>query len=330
MANYLLKRGKLWWVQRKFPVDVKSELGTFFRKSLGTADVEEAKQRLPGRLTEFDKLVQEVRQTRDAGDLFEAADDQLSLAQMMAKYQSQVLDVLSNAAKLRHLRVLEGYGQFVGLDLSASALVPRTKATVDLWLLPKYGHTDSGRRALNVLIAFFDWVIGSGYLPPPNPFAGYRIKPVKSVTVARRAWTEEDLSKVLDGLLDEVETPSNVLARDNAWRLAWVILIGHHTGETLHDICEAKRTDHLKALGPEWHRVRSKWPEIDAFWVPGLSPGGPDLRRSWQLQKALGRRLKGYPGHLTYTGLRLSSQTDVPLNHGYWLARLEAAQTETD
>ena len=119
MANYLLKRGKLWWVQRKFPVDVKSELGTFFRKSLGTADVEEAKQRLPGRLAEFDMLVQEVRQTRDAGDLFEAADDQLSLAQMMAKYQSQVLDVLSNAAKLRHLRVLEGYGQFVGLDLSS-------------------------------------------------------------------------------------------------------------------------------------------------------------------------------------------------------------------
>ena len=44
------------------------------------------------------------------------------------------------------------------------------------------------------------------------------------------------------------------------------------------------------------------------------------------IAKALGCRLKGYPGHLTYTGLRLSSQTDVPLNYCYWLARLEAAQ----
>ena len=328
MANYLLKRGKLWWVQRKFPVDVKDDLGVFFRKSLGTADPVEAQQRLPARLLEFDQLVQSVRRGRDDGDLFDTADEQLNLAQMMAKYQSQVLSVLSNAAQLRHIRVLEGYGQFVGLDLQAPQLVVRSKHTVDQWLLPKYGHTDAGRRSLNVLIAFFDWIVGSGYLPPPNPFAGFRIKPVKSVTVSRKAWTEADLDRVLESLVSEVETPSNVLARDNAWRLAWVVLLGHLSGETLHDICEAKLGQSFTKLKGKWLRVRGAWQEEDPYWVPGLSPGGPDLRRSWQLQKAFGRRLKAHQRGLTYTGLRLCAEQGVPLDHAKWLTRLAAVKLD--
>ncbi|MGB0965522.1 MAG: DUF6538 domain-containing protein [Litorivicinus sp.] len=330
MANYLLKRGKLWWVQRKFPVDVKDELGTFFRKSLGTEDPDEARMRMPARMVEFDQLVQSVRRTRDEGDLFDTADEQLSLAQMMSKYQAQVLSVLSNAAQLRHVRVLEGYGQFVGLDLPAPLLVARSKHTVDHWLLPKYGHTDAGRRSLNVLIAFFDWIVGSGYLPPPNPFAGFRIRPVKSVTVSRKAWTQEDLARVLESLVSEVETPSNVLARDNAWRLAWVVLLGHLSGETLHDICEARIGTQFKKLSSDWHRVRQCWPEPDPYWVPGLSPGGPDLRRSWQLQKAFGRRLKAHQRGLTYTGLRLCAEQGVPLDHALWLNRLSAVALTDD
>lgn len=324
MANYLLKRGKLWWIQRKFPVDVKDELGTFFRKSLATDDPVEAQRRLPARLAEFESLVQGVRRSRDEGDLFESADEHLTLAQMLVKYRDQVLSVLSNAAQLRHVRVLEGYGQFVGLDQPAGVVVTRTRMVVDQWLLPKYGHTDAGRRALNVLIAFYDWIISSGYLPPPNPFAGFRIRPIKSVAVTRKAWTEQDLERVLESLVAEVESPANVLARDNAWRLAWVVLLGHLSGETLHDVCEAKRSEHFKRLEPQWHRVRANWPEIDPYWVPGLSPGGPDLRRSWQLQKALGRRLKGHQRGLTYTGLRLCAEQGVPLDHARWLTRLEA------
>ena len=330
MANYLLKRGKLWWIQRKYPVDVKDELGTFFRKSLGTAELGEAERRLPARLAEFDQNVQVVRQSRDEGDLFDLADDQPALSQMMAKYQSQVLSVLSNAAQQRHLRVLKAYGQFVGLDQSAQNLALRSRQAVEHWLVPTYGHTDAGRRSLNVLIAFYDWVIGSGYLAPPNPVAGFRIRPIKSVSVARKAWNESDLDLVLGSLLDEVERPVNVLARDNAWRLAWVVLLGHYSGDTLHDICESKRGDGFKDLTPHWHRVRALWPEIDPYCVPGLSPGGPDLRRSWQLQKALGRRLKTHNRGLTYTGLRLCAEQGVPLDHARWLGRLEAVSLTAD
>ena len=324
MANYLLKRGNLWWVQRKFPVDVKDQLGTFFRKSLSTEDADAARLAVPQRMREFDALIVQVRMARDEGDLFANADEHPALDQMLVRYQGQVLSGLSNAAQRRHLRVLEAFGAFVGLNLTAQQLASRAKPVVEQWLLPSFGHTDAGRRALNVLIAFYDWVVDSGYAQPPNAFSGYRIRPIKSVVVSRKAWTDTECDLVLTSLLAEAERPANVLARDNAWRLAWVVLLGLSSGDTLHLVCEAQRQTHFKALSADWHKTRACWPEIDPYWVPGLSPGGPDGRRSWQLQKALGRRLTSLPGSLTYTGLRHAAANGVRPDFDAWLARLQA------
>ncbi|MGB0957430.1 MAG: DUF6538 domain-containing protein [Litorivicinus sp.] len=324
MANYLLKRGNLWWVQRKFPVDVKDQLGTFFRKSLATDDETQARAAVVQRMREFDALIAQVRLSRDEGDLFANADENPALDQMLARYQGQVLSGLSNAAQRRHLRVLEAFGEFVGLGLTAQQVSQRGRAVVEQWLLPTYGHTDAGRRALNVLIAFYDWVVDSGYAQPPNAFSGYRIKPIKSVVVSRKAWTAEECERVLSSLLAEAERPANVLARDNAWRLAWVVLLGLFSGDTLHQVCEAQRQSQFKDLPASWHKTRAAWPEVDSYWVPGLSPGGPDGRRSWQLQKALGRRLTSLPGSLTYTGLRHAANNGVKLDFEPWLARLQA------
>ena len=151
MANYLLKRGKLWWVQRKFPVDVKSELGTFFQSLCGRR---RRSQTAVGRLAEFDMLVQEVRQTRDAGDLFEAADDQLSPVQMMAKIKVRCW-MYCPTANPRH-PCARGYGRLLA-SICQPARCPRTKATVDHGCC-RNGRTDSGHepKRLNRL---FDWVI---------------------------------------------------------------------------------------------------------------------------------------------------------------------------
>lgn len=173
-----------------------------------------------------------------------------------------------------------------------------------------------------MITAFYEWTIDAGYASPPNLFSGYRIKPIKSVTVSRRAWSSDDCTRVLNSLVAEVERPANVLARDNAWRLAWVVLLGHVTGQTLHEVCEAVRQRDFKQLAASWHKTRAAWPDVDPYWVPGLSPGGPDNRRSWQLQKALGRRLSSLPGHLTYTGLRHAANSQTPLDYDTWLQRL--------
>lgn len=129
------------------PVDVKDALGTFYRKSLGTADAEEARRLVPQKMHEFEALVRAVRTSRESSDLFVSADENPGLDELLARYQGQVLSGLSNAVQRRHLRVLEGFGAFAGMQITAPDLAERSRQIVEQWLVPKFGHTEQGRRA---------------------------------------------------------------------------------------------------------------------------------------------------------------------------------------
>ena len=134
----------------------------------------------------------------------------------------------------------------------------------------------------------------------------------------RSQWKDEQLVKLLAG----ETTPQYTATLHDLVRLALV------TGARLNELCSLKTTDAEKRKDGWWiviregktqaavrkvpihdsaaHVLERRQETPDGFLFPGLAPGGPDKRRSWNVSKAFGRyRTKlGFDEALVFHSLR--------------------------
>ena len=159
-------------------------------------------------------------------------------------------------------------------------------------------------RRLSSLSSLWGWLEDRGLAPKDsNPWLGQlRGKRGKrGQEKPRSQWKDEQLVKLLAGEM----TPQYTATLHDLVRLALV------TGARLDELCSLKTTDAEKREDGWWiviregkthaavrevpihdsaaHVLERRRKTPDGFLFPGLAPGGPDKKRSWNVSKAFGR-----------------------------------------
>lgn len=171
-------------------------------------------------------------------------------------------------------------------------------------------HADSGlsrkttARRLSSLSSLWSWLEDRGLAPKDsNPWLrqlrGKRGK--RGREKPRSQWKDEQLVKLLAGEM----TPQYTTTLHDLVRLALV------TGARLDELCSLQAADAVELKDGWWlkisegktqaavrevpihdsaaHVVKGRRKTSDGFLFPGLAPGGPDAKRSWNVSKAFGR-----------------------------------------
>jgi integrase len=177
-------------------------------------------------------------------------------------------------------------GEFVGVLLDVGSGLSRGTA----------------KRYVSSLSSFWKWLKRRG-LAEFNPWLdqGISERSKRGGAVGRKQWTDSALAKVLKGSF----TPDYELVLHDLTRLALV------TGGRLGELCELKAGDVEKRADGYWiniregktkaavrevpvhdsaaHVLRRRLKNSSGYLFDGLSPGGPDNKRSWYVTKAFGR-----------------------------------------
>jgi integrase len=163
------------------------------------------------------------------------------------------------------------------------------------------------QRHLSSLSTFWRWLMSSGLTDPlnrDNPWREHGVskKSRRGTAASRTALNKEKLLKILNG---RYRTPRYANVITDLVRLALL------HGTRLDELCALKKTDVHKLDDSLWffigegkseaavrkvpvHKlalpiVQRRLKGRDEFLFPGLVPGGPDGKRSWNVSKAYGR-----------------------------------------
>ena len=208
------------------------------------------------------------------------------------------------------------------------------------------------QKRLQSLVLFFKW-LQSRRVVKVNPFEGIELATIKgrkgSTKIDRRAWTDDEIVRLLSALENKAQSGRGMRSsRVNAQRLYDMALIAIYSGLRIDEIASLRVGDCIEAALPDGMScptfiIRNGKTDAAVRQVPihprlptliqslagkrksgwlfeGLSPGGPDNKRSWNIQKAFGRFKTdlGFPSELVFHGLRRSfvtkmHQAGVPL-----------------
>lgn len=286
----------------------------------------------------FRSLVEEMDpqrlepETRIAEELVRLPVDVPLLGDLIRKYESELRGELTEQTTNERLAYIRKWADRVGESTPITALLDPE----DAYRFVKDSIIDADlakvtkQKRLNSLVMFFDWLIGHRVVGS-NPFSGIQLVTVKGRKGKnedkRKAWTDEELEKLLKGLVEASRTGRIPSARRNAQKLHSMVLIGMYTGMRIDEIASLRKEDcegdvftirngktaaaiRTVPIHPKLKPLVKKLlkESTDDYLIPELTPGGPDNKRSWQIQKAFGRMKTnlGFPPELVFHSLRKS------------------------
>lgn len=160
------------------------------------------------------------------------------------------------------------------------------------------------KRRLSSLSSLWRWLERRGLAPKDsNPWLRQlgENSGKRGQAKPRSQWKDEQLVELLAGEM----TPQYTATLHDLVRLALV------TGARLDELCSLKTSDAERRKDGWWikitegktlaavrevpihesaaHVLERRWNTSDGFLFPGLTPGGPDKKRSWNVSKAFGR-----------------------------------------
>ena len=249
---------------------------------------------------------------------------------LITEYENELSRELTKQTVAERMGYIHRWAEWVGESTPVSAVLDpddafrfakETIIDTDLAMVTK-------RKRLNSLVMFFKWLI-SRRVVGSNPFAGIELVSVKGrkggAEGKRRAWSDVELQQLLSGLQHAAAEGRMGSSRRNAQKLHSMVLIGMYSGLRIDEITSLKTEDCRDGVftvreGKTRAAVRQVpiHPEIkelvdhlveestDGWLIPELTPGGPDGKRSWHIQKAFGRLKKamGFPPELVFHSLR--------------------------
>lgn len=253
------------------------------------------------------------------------------LNDLIRDYEKALSKELTNQTVYERIRYIDRWRGAVGGTSPITVLLDPDEAF--RWAQGAILDTDlsdtTKRKRLNSLVLFFDW-LQSRRIVHTNPFAGIKIVSIKgrkgrNAKEKRRAWTDAELKVLLGKLRDDIENAKTKPAKKNAQRMVPLVIIGMYTGMRIEEICALRIEDiqedrfsitdgktgaavRVVPIHDELRPVLEKLiGERASGWLfEGLSEGGPNKNRSWNIQKAFGRRKKafGFPPELVFHSLR--------------------------
>lgn len=267
-----------------------------------------------------------------------ADEDVYFLYELLDKYFDEVAKEVTSQTLAEKKRYIKDYKEFLGGDYPLSSLLDVRKAHEYLndHILPKDISEGRKAKALNNVKTFYKWCIQRGY-STSNPFTDLTIRVVKgrkgrSNDNGWRAWDDSEIEKVLAGLADTATSGGMKKARFNSKRLIPMVIIAIYTGMRIDEIAELQAEDVTDAgmgirEGKNRNAIRTVpvskelKPLVDAlvesskdgYLIPELLRGGPDKKRSWEIQKAFGRRKTnlGFGSDTVFHGFRSTAITKL-------------------
>lgn len=144
-------------------------------------------------------------------------------------------------------RHLGAYKAFLKTDQPLSAVLTPEHGFSYLngFILRMDREPETKSKYLKNVNAFYEWCRQRGHATL-NPFQGLTVvvtKGRKSKQKSRRAWTDSELEKLFDGLLQDAESGHDKRARSNARRLIPMSIIAAYTGLRIDEIAELRVKD---------------------------------------------------------------------------------------
>jgi len=237
-----------------------------------------------------------------------------------------------------------------------------TRGDIAGWLAALRTSARTVNRHAGALVTLFRWARTVGLIDGKNPAEGQRRR--ESATRKRHPFTSAELLTLLEACssaarrqaeLDAASRPEVKPRRHTvATALPWLVWLGAYTGARLNELCglraqDVRETDGITFLDLVDHGRRLKTPAAarrvpvhsellaiglreyvaavprSGYLFPGLKPGGPDGKRSWQATKhftRLRRRLGLTRPGLVFHSLRNTVATAL---HEAGVPEVEAA-----
>lgn len=273
-----------------------------------------------------------------AQSIAESVSEDKLLSELLPAYLKEISGDLTKQTVDEKKRHLDEYKRWLRYDLPLSKLIDQKRAYdfLNTHLLPSDKHSSTKQKKLRNIDAFFKWCNSRGYCYS-NPFSGLQVKTVRGrkgrSEKKRRAWEDEELSVLFDGLANDALNGKMKSARNNARKLIAMSTIAAYSGMRIGEICGLRvkedvtedifsihegKTDSAVRIVPI-HRIIKPLVEslvehsTDGYLIPELSPGGPDNKRMWHIQKAFGRRKAalGFGFELVFHSFRSSFITKL-------------------
>lgn len=230
---------------------------------------------------------------------------------LLRSYVESFLAEWEGAAQTRshHRSTIEAFLKWAGGGITFELLKRRKAGEYVKHLLePSVARSRrTVKRHLSSLSSFWVWAVSRGLTPEEaqNPWLGHNVgaKVRQGGKVKRRAWYDPELVVLLTGRYS-TERYNEIL--QDVTRLSLI------TGARLDELCATERSDWEKREDGWWLNItkgktdaaersvpihEAAWGIVerrvadatDPFFFPGLTPGGPDKKRSWYVSKAFGR-----------------------------------------
>lgn len=308
--------------RRNDPEAVSSEL--FFEVA------EEHVSKNPGKVS--------TEEWRAAQGIAESVFEDKLLSELLPAYLKEITEDLTKQTIDEKKRHLEEYKKWLKHDLPLSKLIDQKRAFdyLNTYLLPSDNHSSTKQKKLRNIDAFFKWCGSRGYCYS-NPFSGLQVKTVRGKKGGskknRRAWKDDELSVLFDGLAKDAISANMKSARNNARKLIAMSTIAAYSGMRIGEICGLRvnedvtddvfsihegKNDSAVRIVPMHPVIRPLVKSLvehstDGYLISELSPGGPDGKRMWHIQKAFGRRKTalGFGSELVFHSFRSSFITKL-------------------
>lgn len=335
--RYLIKRRQAWYVRVAVPPALIAVAGKqHVVRTLGTRDINEARSRRWTAIAEihnhFTSLRGSTFQGFPQGDQKAARGEvgNIPLKVLLSVWTSEVAGKIAGQTINQHLAIINQFINAGQVQVLYATDIDRRKAgefvSNDL-LKNNLFAIRTVNRKISSLSTFWKWLIRRGHAES-NPWslqgdykAGNTTK-----TKKERPYTPSELIKLLQGFNHHRQGPYGDALKD-------LIPLALMTGCRLNELCELK-PEHVNhsnktitivegktsaasreiPVHPLLWTMVSKRAQGPAWLFPGLTPGGPDQKRSWNASKRFTdyrRKVLGTStdGELDFHSLRRSFMT---------------------
>lgn len=257
-----------------------------------------------GQISDEAKELLETRGEKVADAFYKIAKGEGTLLRThIESWLTEIVGTVSGQTISQHRTVINALLNWTGGDALIEDFTRKRAGEYVAYLLTPASHLTrrTAKRYVSSLSSYWRWLEARG-LTEGNPWRGQALgaKSKRGETAKRSQWTDDALMKVLTG----THTRQYTAIFHDLVRLALV------TGARLDELCALKVEDVQERRDGWWFTIREgktnaalrdipvhdsvahvlnrRLSKSKNFLFEGLTPGGPDNKRSWNVSKAFG------------------------------------------